>query len=253
MNADAYIRRIGLSPPLAPDEATLFALQKAHLYSVPYENLDILAGAPISLEAGDLFEKIVVRGRGGCCFELNALYRALLEAIGYSATSYFARFLRNEPEIPMRRHHVLRVRAAGMEDYLCDVGVGTGSPTHPILLREGLIQEQGGDRYRLVKDDFLGWVLEEEKRGEFVRVYSFTEEPQIPVDFAAAMFYCERHEKSIFNKAAMISLRTEGGRATLDGDEFRVFDGGEVSVTTVADPAERRRLIGERFGIRDYD
>ena len=251
MTVEKYLNRIGLRGPLPPTRETLFALQKAHLYTVPYENLDILAGVPLSLRAEDLYEKVVDRGRGGYCFELNELFAWLLRAMGYQVIDYFARFLRNETEIPKRRHHVLRVTIVNdPEDFLCDVGVGTGSPTYPIQLVEGVIQPQGENTYRLVRDHFLGWVLEEQKRGEFVRVFSFTEEPQLSKDFITTSYFCEHAVESPFNKAPMIAIRFDGGRKTLDGIEFREFDGDRVTITPVEDPTERDRMLEEWFGLR---
>ena len=67
-----YLRKLHLPqvvPP--PDLATLKLLQDAHLKYVPYENLDILSGRLTSLEHDDMFAKIIMKNRGGICFELN--------------------------------------------------------------------------------------------------------------------------------------------------------------------------------------
>jgi len=252
MTVEKYLERIGLRGPLSPTRETLFALQKAHLFTVPYENLDILAGVPLSLNPEDLYEKIVDRKRGGYCFELNELFAWLLRAVGYQVTDYFARFLRDvENEIPKRRHHVLRVKVEGENaDYLCDVGVGSGSPTYPVKMVLSEVQVQGANTYRFAKDPFLGWVLEEEKRGAFVPLFSFTEEPQLGKDFITTAYYCEYAEDSPFNKAPMVAMRFEGGRQTLDGWAFKRFVGDQVEVMTVDDPAVRDRILGEWFGLR---
>ncbi len=251
LDALAYLARIGLPAVLpAPTAKTLAAVQKAHLYTVPYENLDILAGKPLSLKTEDLFDKIVTRNRGGYCFELNELFGWLLRQIGYRVTDYFARFLKGEEGIPMRRHHVLRVEGGELDGaYIADVGVGTGSPTFPPRLAEGGEQMLDGKPYRFVRDGFLGWVLEELYHGAWSPVYSFTEEPQLPVDFIAASFYCEKSPDSIFNKDAMISLRVESGRRTLDGDAFRHFRGEEVTVTKAEDEGRRRELLRTWFAL----
>jgi len=250
MDTALYLDRIGMTGPIEPTAACLGRLQQAHLVTVPYENLDILAGRPILLTEDALFEKIVARRRGGYCFELNELFGRLLRALGYGVTDSFGRFLRGETGIPMRRHHVLLVKPQDDDArWLADVGVGTGSPTRPMRLVEGEVLRDGADTYGLRRDDFLGWVLTE-RRGDVWRdVYSFTEEPQLPVDFVAASFYCEKSPDSIFNKAPMVSLRTETGRRTRDGDEFRLFEGGRVSVVAAPGEAERRALMREWFGI----
>ena len=63
----AAFERIGLrySSASAPTAALLREVQLAAATHIPYENLDILRGVPLSLDYGDLFRKIVVRRRGG--------------------------------------------------------------------------------------------------------------------------------------------------------------------------------------------
>ena len=118
----AYFDRIGLTLPehIVCDGALLKKIQYAHCTTIPYENLDIIRNIPLSLEEDDLFEKIVVNHRGGYCFELNGLYGWLLRQLGYKVTDCFARYLRGESTIPMRRHRVLKVEAAD-GTYLCDL------------------------------------------------------------------------------------------------------------------------------------
>lgn len=251
MNVQDYLVRIGLTEPVSPTAESLKALQQAHLYSVPYENMDILAGKPIVLEKEALYEKIVLRRRGGYCFELNELFGHLLRALGYEVIDSFGRFLRGESTIPMRRHHVLLVTCPDQARFLCDVGVGNGSPMLPVPLKEGAEFFDGRDTYRLRRDAFLGWVLEEKHAGAWRDVYSFTEEAQLPVDFVTTSFYCEKSPDSPFNKEPMVSLRTPEGRRTRDGDEFRLFEGEGVQIFVPETEAERRVLMAEWFGLVD--
>lgn len=90
---------------------------------IAYENLDILAGRPLRLDAEALFEKIVINGCGGYCFELNGLLSFMLTEMGFSVTERFARFLRGEKEIPMRRH---RVTVVSLPDGDCSMDIGVG-------------------------------------------------------------------------------------------------------------------------------
>jgi N-hydroxyarylamine O-acetyltransferase len=61
----AYFARIRYTGSLDASFETLRALHLAHLYAVPFENLDIHWGRPISLDGAALFDKIVTRRRGG--------------------------------------------------------------------------------------------------------------------------------------------------------------------------------------------
>jgi len=246
----AYLERIGLGAERpAPTLEALFTLQKAHLSHVPYENMDILDHIPLNLDADALFDKIVTRRRGGYCFELNELFGRLLRALGYGVTDLFARFLRNETTIPMRRHHVLWVTSPLFDGaYLTDVGVGSGSPLMPVKLEEGTEQVIASIPWRMTKDASLGWVLEEYSHEAWCKVFCFTEEPQLPVDFVATSFYCEMAPDSIFNKAPIVALRTEYGRKTIDGMLFKRFSGEDVQVEEIA-AGQLDRVLKDEFGI----
>ena len=158
----AYFKRIGLEMPetIMPDSALLKQLEFAHCTTVPYENLDIIRGVPLSLDEDDLFDKVVTRGRGGFCFELNGIFGWLLRQLGYEVTDVASRYLRGESSVPMCRHRVLIVKAT--DGVWCvDVGIGEVCPRYPVELKMGLEQEQFDECYRFDKDPFLGWVLME--------------------------------------------------------------------------------------------
>lgn len=244
----AYFHRIGLPLPevIVPDGELLRKLQFAFCTAVPYENLDILRGIPLSLQENDLFEKIVTRNRGGFCFELNGSFGWLLRELGYEVTDYFARYLRGESIIPMRRHRVLKVLATDGV-YLADVGIGEICPREPLKLEEGMVQEQLGESYRLEKEDFLGWVLWDLHKGQWRKFYSFTEEPQLNVDFQAACFWCEKHPSSPFTVQEMFSLKTKEGRITLDGNVYKEFTAQGVTVTECT--PEEMPAVYARFGL----
>ncbi|TLS49696.1 arylamine N-acetyltransferase [Paenibacillus antri] len=244
-----YLDRIGYDGPLDGSAEALAGLQDRHLHAVPYENLDILRGVPLSLAVDDLFDKIVVRRRGGYCFELNALFGWLLRELGYPTTDLFARFWRDEPSPPpKRRHQVLKVEAEGAS-YLCDVGVGGIVPRRPIVLVEGLEQAQGDERYRMEKDPSFGWMLCEWKRGEWSKLYSFTEEPQLPKDYTMASFWCEHAPESIFRQGAMIAIRTRNGRNSVAGKEFRLFTPEGVNAFTPQSEEQYKEALRAYFGI----
>jgi len=220
-----YLERIGFIGEPKADYATLSELQYKHLLTVPYENLDILRNIPLSLDPADLYDKIAARKRGGYCFELNALFNWLLCEIGFKTVNYFARFLLDEPKIPMRRHRVIRVEIGG-EYYLADVGVGSITPEIPLKLVEDEETEVRGLTFKFKKELFLGWVLYVKKDGEWdwKKLYSFTEEEQLEVDYVQPNFYCQYSPDSIFKKQNMVAIRTETGKCTLDGNVFKIID-----------------------------
>ncbi len=53
---DAYFARIGYDGVVEPTEDCLDALHRSQLYTIPFENFDILLGRGISLEIEALFD-----------------------------------------------------------------------------------------------------------------------------------------------------------------------------------------------------
>ncbi len=246
---DAYLKRIGYEGDKKPTGENLRALQYAHLLTVPYENLDIVKGKRISLEIPKLYEKVVVEGRGGYCFELNKLFSHLLSGLGYRVTDYVARYFRYETIIPKRRHQVIRARCEDGQEFLCDVGVGAVIPLWPIPYRTGEVFDQEGILYALREDAVYGKVLIEPHGEGWRDVYSFTEEPQLEPDFIFASFWCEFAPESPFNKQYIVSIRQPGKRITIDGYALREFSSKGVEEKTMTEQ-EREQVLEDVFGIK---
>ena len=244
-----YLCRLGLPDDLSDMKATfdlLCQLQYAHVTRIPYENLDILLDKPLPVDWPGLYGKIVVGKRGGYCFELNGAFAWLLRGLGYRVKTCMGRYLRGEQEVPMRRHRVI---LAECQDgiFVCDAGVGQVSPRHPLSLVEGLVQEQFGERYTLVREPFLGWVIYDEHKGSWRRFYSFTEEEQLDIDFVMPSYYCEHAPDSIFRQGIMMSIKTADGRKTIDGHLFRIFSSEGVYEEELTDLNRMGEIFREEF------
>src|SRR5215207_5191858 len=98
MDVDAYLERIDYRGPRAPTAETLGRLHVAHLLTVPFENLSIHAAEPVVLDDESLFDKVVARGRGGFCYELNGLFAAPLLVDERAEQTQGARSFRIEEE-----------------------------------------------------------------------------------------------------------------------------------------------------------
>jgi len=249
---DRYLERIDLSIDKKPTLENLQKLQRAHLYHVPYENLDIMRGVPLSLEIEDLYDKIVRRRRGGYCFELNGLFSWLLTELGYEVTGYFARFLRSVvgDTMPLRGHQVMRVKPIDTEEaYLVDVATGIGSPDTPICMKDGALITQASGRFRLHHQPDDTWMLQEWRNEDWGRIYQFSEEPQLPIDYKTTSFFCEHAPHSTARQKWIVNMRTPEGRYTVDGEQFKHFDGDQVEVIVPRDQAHRDQLLRDWFGI----
>ena len=203
-------------------------IQTKCVLNIAYENIDILEGKDISLEFKDIYKKIVLEGKGGYCFELNGLLTHILREMGFNVTERFARYLRGENEIPMRRHRVTVVNLKG-EHYMCDIGVGEVAPREALKIEEGLIQKQKDETYKFEKSEKHGWVLYDFYKGSWREYIAFNDDEQYDADFIQPSFFCEKHPSSPFNKAPMIAIKTENGRKTVDGDIYKEFTGTDLT------------------------
>ncbi len=247
----AYLDRIGLAGPVPLTLEGLTAVQQAHQWSVPFENLDIMAGRPLSLDHDALFRKIVERRQGGVCAELNTAYNWLLYSLGFRVTSYSARVCYPKPFIQFRRHRVIGVALEG-RTYAADAGTNLEYARVPLLLEDGLVQTDGFAEYRLSRHPFFGWLQEQRRPGEadwHVQI-GFTEEPQIDVDFITPMFYYEKHPGSNMNLFPRVSRYTKDAFLAIRNHTFLVE---RVDVCRKATPLpdweEEKRLIREVFGL----
>ncbi|MEU9235040.1 arylamine N-acetyltransferase family protein [Streptomyces subrutilus] len=143
---DAYLRRLGAPDPGAPSAEGLFALQRAHLERVPYENIDIQLGRPPGIRP-ELSADRFAAGRGGYCFHLNGAFAALLEHLGYDVTRHVGGVYEETGAKDVNGNHLALTVRIGDDAYLVDVGLGDG-PHEPLPLREGAY-EQGAFSYRL--------------------------------------------------------------------------------------------------------
>lgn len=234
-------------------EATLAFLQKlqdAHLKFIPYENFDCLNGKITSLDRSDMFRKLILRNRGGICFELNGLYCWLLQSLGYDVTSFAGRYIDKIKVYQLRRHRNMCVRLGGRR-YITDVGVNSESPRLPLELAEGLIQSDGISQYKFTRDEFWGWLLWQKEKGKpWKRLLGFTEEPQLDKDYIPVSFWCDAHPNSPFNKNKNLSIFREDCNITIRGNFLKFYLGGRVKYRyKIRTGAELKEILWEYFGI----
>ncbi len=145
MDVEQYLRRIEYDGPRQVSSAALRDLHRQHLFTIPFENLDIALKTPICLDLALMYDKVVRRHRGGFCYELNGLFCELLIALGFRVQMLSARVRRDDGGFgPEFDHMLLRVDLE--EPWLVDVGFGD-SFVDPIVFRAGGADQVNGHRY----------------------------------------------------------------------------------------------------------
>jgi N-hydroxyarylamine O-acetyltransferase len=225
---DRYLDRIGLARPASPDLDALIALRLAHARTVPFENLSIHLGEPIVLAPTELFEKIVLRRRGGFCYELNGLFGLLLAALGYHVELLAARMVRAGRSGPPLFHMALRVGMPHESGPGWLVDVGFGRFDYPPLHLRGDAAAQAGAVQVSRDDSGAGAVI---AGGE--PQFRFTGEAHDLDDFEPTCWWYQTSPRSHFIQSLVCSLPTADGRITLSGRRL---------ISTVADVRTERLL-----------
>jgi N-hydroxyarylamine O-acetyltransferase len=249
-----YLDRIGYEGAMEPSVEVLRELHRAHLYAVPFENLDIHLGRPIVLEEAALYHKVVEQRRGGFCYELNGLFAALLRALGFEVSLLEAGVRVGEGESfgPPFDHLLLAVRCAGPEAggrWLADVGFGEGF-LDPLRFAVGQAQEQENGAYRIDAADG-DYLLRRQATGggAWDAEHRFRDTPQRLASFEEMCRYHQTSPDSPFTQRRVCSLATPDGRLTLRDTRLIITQRGRRSEQAIGGEPSFRAALRAHFGI----
>jgi N-hydroxyarylamine O-acetyltransferase len=244
----SYLDRIGYLGPIEGTAGNLRALHRAHLLTVPFENLDTSLGRKIVLEEEAILKKILELRRGGFCYELNSAFAGLLRALGFSVTLLSARVARSDGgEGPEFDHLTLRIDLE--EPWLADVGFGD-SFLEPLRLEAETEQADPSGTFRLIEDAGQWQMQKRESAGNWIAQYSFSLLPRRLEEFAGMCHVHQTSPKSSFTQKRICSRATPQGRITLSEMKLIVTSTGSRQETVIASEEERRRILQREFGIR---
>lgn len=246
MNVQSYLSRLNYTGTVSPDAGTLRALHRAHMFNIPFENLDIHLGRPIVLDEEAFFDKIIARRRGGFCYELNGLFAALLRGLGFDVTMLSARVYQGDAPGPEFDHMALLVQCE--ERWLADVGFGD-SFVEPLRLDESGEHIQRTMGYRIESDGDIWRVLQREQGGAWTPVYQFTLQPRQLSDYAAMCLWQQTSPASHFTRKRICSMATPGGRVTLSDLKLIVTDHGTREERMLSGENDYALALRTHFGI----
>lgn len=247
LDVPAYLDRIAYSGPLEPTAELLRDLHRAHLFSVPFENLDIALGRKIVCDENAFIHKIVAQKRGGFCYELNGAFAALLRAIGFQVTLLSARASREDgSESPEFDHLALKVDLD--EPWLTDVGFGD-SFLDPLRLRSGAQHSHDGRKYRVVEGNPSLHMERTDSSGAWKRQYSFTLTPRRLDEFALMCHHHQTSPESPFTRKSVCSRATADGRITVAERKLILTRDGVREERLLTSDSERRAALKEHFEV----
>jgi N-hydroxyarylamine O-acetyltransferase len=243
LDLDRYFARIGWSDPVPATFATLAGLLRAHMTTIPFENLDVLLGRPISLELDALQAKLVDARRGGYCYEHATLFAAVLERLGFTVRMHGARVTMMTPKQASPRTHMLLSIELPEGAFVVDPGFGGLAPLVPVPL-DGT---PAGDHH--LERDAGEYTLKVVTPDRVVDAWVTTLTAEYPIDFVLANHFTSTHPLSPFTQRLMMRSFVEDGKVTVMNRDVNRWLGGPPEPSQLADRAALRDLLAADFGV----
>ena len=242
----AYLDRIGMNRPAVLDATALGALHLAHQRTVPFENLSIHLGEPISLDEAGLIAKIVTRRRGGFCYELNGAFALLLEELGAQVRRVAARVYGGEGQLgPLFDHLALVVHLPdGSGPWLADVGFGAHS-SYPLRFDARDAQDDPGGRFVLA--DTPDGDVEVAKDGQ--PQYRIERRERALADFVPTCWWQQTSPDSHFTWSTICSRLIADGRISLSDRTLIRTSGGARTEQDLGSDDAVLAAYREHFGV----
>ena len=235
MNLDRYLERIGLDHRPPATLAGLKTVHRAHLLAIPYENIDVQLGRPVTTAI-----------RGGWCYEMNGSLGWALKELGFNITRATGAVVRAmKGELAVGNHLVLRVDLPeGL--YLADVGFGDG-PRDPIPLKVGAFVSEGF-HFGLSRVDDMWWRFSNDPRGG-APTFDFNLEPADEAVLTAKCEFLQTSPQSPFVQNLVVQRHVPGGLAILRGRTLRELTPAETRERVFEDAADLLSTLRTMFGL----
>lgn len=205
-------------------------LIQAHEKTFAFSSMKVLLQEDISLELQDIYENIVVKKRGGYCFEHNKLFYEVLKELGFEVEYYLARVINNtDKEVPQT--HRITLLHHKDEKYLIDVGIGFRSPCVPVKLSEEPTYSHLDISYNVKAFDDKTFGLQLFENNVPFRVTKFDLNPCFEADFEMGHFYSFKHPDAAFVNNLVISLIFNNEIRSLRNKNYlKIYEGHQKEV-----------------------
>lgn len=251
MDMHGYLKRINYNGVVHTDFSTLQSLLHHHVFSIPFETLDIHNHIPIILRMDSLYQKVILDRRGGYCYELNTLFHRLLTLCGFKVSMVAGRLLHGHGYGRPSEHMALIVELEGRK-WLIDVGYGDFS-LRPLAIAPGEIQSDGRTFYQILEkifidgQEYLGVAKWNDSKQIFKIEYIFTLTPRNLSEFAEMNHFHQTSRESHFSRSLIVSLPIPDGRISLINNKLIRTVNGNKQVKQIMNEDHRDKILEKYF------
>ncbi|WP_226606629.1 arylamine N-acetyltransferase family protein [Bacillus cereus] len=190
----------------------------AFAHTIPFENLDVIAGNAKVISKENLQEKILMNSRGGLCYELNTLFYYFLRDCGYDVQLALGTVYKNDINAwALEDGHITIILTYNNVQYLIDVGIASLVPLVPVpFTGESVSSKNGSYRVRRKDTSKGNYVLERiDAAGEWKVCHAFYKHIIDEIVVNDVQRRVIEDEKSIFNKGPIAVKLTNSGHISL--------------------------------------
>jgi N-hydroxyarylamine O-acetyltransferase len=254
----SYLDRLGLEHPGPPSAQVLFAVHRAHVERVAYENIDIQLGRPAGISPAISIRQILA-GRGGYCFSLNGAFATLLAALGFHVTWHrgCVHGASENPRPEQYGNHLALTVSVDGTVFMVDAGLGNAH-YEPMPLTAGE-HRQGSFTFRLEKVAHgagipAGWRFIQDPALRSFYAMDFTLAPATLADFLPHHAELSTSPSSLFVRLCQLYRRDAAGIDFVHGCVLGRDNGnGDRSSRELTSLTEWLDAAADVFGLRLID
>ncbi|MBI1379353.1 MAG: hypothetical protein GC157_18025 [Frankiales bacterium] len=242
----AYLAALGLDgaergPGLLPE------VVRRHVATLAFTSVGPRLGDPLPLAPEELLDRIVVRRRGGYCFEHNGLVHEVLDELGLRPRLCLGRVLLSGNPHPGLTHRINVVELDGTP-HVVDVGFGAPGPHLPVPLG-GAVVGSSWRSFRVVELRPEHWTMQKLEDGDWTSLYRFELLEYGQSDCEIGHFWSHRHPSASFVNRFVASLILDDEVRSLQDREYRVVRATGEQRRSVPDH-ELRDLLADELDVR---
>lgn len=242
-----YLDRIEFTGKIDTSVECLTQLMRCHLFSIPFENLDVQRNHFVSLIPEEIVKKIIYSSRGGYCYEVNGIFAMALTAIGFKYQFCGARPM-FYPTLRPKTHVVLIVDIDN-EKFVCDLGFGSFGIRAPISLNQlNQTIQQDYDQFELSKLDQYTYLVKAKVENEWKNQFCFDLYPMQWIDMTLPNYFNSTHPDTIFVQKLLVVKHNPDGRGILLGNQLKRYTKGEIEMTEIK-AEDITSILKSEFGI----
>jgi N-hydroxyarylamine O-acetyltransferase len=246
---DGYLAAVGLER-VDPSLEFLSALTRCHVGEFAFSSIGPRLGDQLPIDLDSLFDRIVVRRRGGYCFEHNGLLFEVLTDLGFAPRLQMARVVLGRDIHPGLTHRVARVVLDGRE-FVVDVGFGPMGPPHPVPMAAGAARDEllrAG--YRIHSTTGGVHELQHVVDGSWFTLYRFDDVTYGQADAEVGHFYSHLHPEAVFvNNLVASRILDDEVRSLRNHDYWVIRDAGTTS-ERIAGAERLHALLTQELGLQ---